>query len=103
VEVVRLRDLLHEEIDFLKIDIEGAEYEVLKDCRDKISNAKNVFIEFHGEADQPQQLHEMLLWMTEAGFRYNIKDAWNNQPHPFLKRKNKGRDLQLNLFFFKLK
>lgn len=101
VEVVRLRDLLHEEIDFLKIDIEGAEYEVLKDCREKISNVRNVFIEFHGEADQPQKLHEMLLWMSEAGFRYNIKDAWNNQPHPFLKRKSKGRDMQLNLFFFK--
>ena len=35
VPCVRLRDLLNEEIDFLKIDIEGAEYEVLKDCADE--------------------------------------------------------------------
>ncbi len=36
VNCVRLKDLLNEEIDFLKIDIEGAEHAVLKDCSDNL-------------------------------------------------------------------
>src|SRR5690606_39065728 len=32
----RLRDLLEEPADFLKLDIEGAEYEVVQDCADKL-------------------------------------------------------------------
>ena len=43
---VRLKDLLTEKIDFLKIDIEGAEYEVLVDCESKLSFVENLFIEF---------------------------------------------------------
>src|SRR5204862_8096532 len=37
VPTVRLRDYLRSEIDFLKLDIEGAETEVLRDCADELS------------------------------------------------------------------
>ena len=39
---IRLKNYLENEkhIDMLKIDIEGAEYEVLKDCKDSLSNVK---------------------------------------------------------------
>src|SRR5215471_1157106 len=45
VPSVRLRDFLSEMPEFLKIDIEGAEFEVLKDCADKLRNVKNIFVE----------------------------------------------------------
>ena len=48
VTCVRLKDLLDDDIDFLKIDIEGAEYAVLKDCSDDLTNVKNLFVEYHG-------------------------------------------------------
>jgi FkbM family methyltransferase len=48
VKCFRLKDLLNEDIDFLKIDIEGAEYAVIKDCSDKLIHVKNLFVEYHG-------------------------------------------------------
>jgi len=33
----------------LKIDIEGAEYDVLKDCEDSLENVKNIFVEYHSK------------------------------------------------------
>src|SRR5581483_9772890 len=36
VETVRLRDFLDRPVDLLKIDIEGAETEVLRDCADRL-------------------------------------------------------------------
>lgn len=39
----RLKDYLNEKVDFLKIDIEGAEGRVLKDCADKLTNVELLF------------------------------------------------------------
>lgn len=100
-QFVRLRDYLDMKVDFLKIDIEGAEYEVLKDARDKLVNVEYLFVEFHGAANQPQKLHEMLLWISEAGFRYHIKFAHENQKHPFIEKRKTGWDLQLNIFCYR--
>lgn len=101
VPAVRLRSFLHEKVDFLKIDIEGAEYEVLKDCRDLLKNVDNLFIEFHGLKHQEQRLHEILDWVNAAGFRYYLKEAWNNMTHPFLITYNDYYHLQLNIFCFR--
>ena len=60
VRCVRLNDLLNEEIDFLKIDIEGAELPVLKDCSDNLKNVKNLFVEYHGKYDEMFKLNEIL-------------------------------------------
>lgn len=101
VEAIRLRDFLATKVDFLKIDIEGAEYDVLKDCKDLLGNVANMFLEYHGNGDEPQKLHEMLEWVQEAGFRYHIKQAWENQTQPFLQKLSKGRDQQLNIFCYR--
>ena len=38
VKTVRLKDFLNQKVDFLKIDIEGAELEVLRDCEEALAN-----------------------------------------------------------------
>ncbi len=101
VEAIRLRDYLNRRIDFLKIDIEGAEYEVMADCRDLLCNVEYLFFEWHGLGTEPQRLHEVLTWVQQAGFRYHIKDAWENQKQPLLERRTLGRDLQLNIFCYR--
>jgi FkbM family methyltransferase len=99
---VRLKDYITEEIDFLKIDIEGAEYEVLKDIKDNLNKVNNLFLEYHAYANQKQNLQDILSWLSDAGFRYHIKSAWENQKHPFVEQRRTGWDMQLNIYCYRL-
>ncbi len=101
IPAIRLRDYLIQPVDFLKIDIEGAEYEVLKDCKDVLINVKNLFIEYHVRRDEEQHLHDILLWVSSAGFKYYIKEAWNNMSYPFMQLYNDYYQMQLNIFCYR--
>jgi FkbM family methyltransferase len=102
VKCVRLKDLLDEEIDFLKIDIEGAEYEVIKDCEDKLVNVKNLFVEYHGLYSQNYKLNEILNILTAHSFKYYIKEGSPVHKRPFWDKEKKGDyDIILNIFAFK--
>ncbi len=82
VETVLLSDFLHEKVDFLKIDIEGAEYRVLKSCGRLIQNVEHLFVEYHSFLNQEQQLDDLLLLLKENGFRYHLKQSFSRE-HPF--------------------
>lgn len=102
IRAIRLADLLNKEIDFLKIDIEGAEYEVIKDCKDKMKFIKNLFVEYHSTFEDQHKLVEILSIINDAGFSFYIKEANNVFPKPFLKSKiNTPFDIQLNIFAFR--
>jgi FkbM family methyltransferase len=88
-------------VDFLKIDIEGAEFEVINACSEYLSNVKNLFIEYHSLPDQPQQLHALLGIIQDAGFRYYLKEAWQNMKYPFVDQKTVMYDLQVNIFCYR--
>lgn len=105
VQSVRLKDFLEKEkrIDMLKIDIEGAEIEVLKDCKNSLENVKNLFVEYHSYKDNPQKLSELTNVLESAGYRYFILQP-ENRSRPFINRINKSNpemDLQLNIFAYK--
>ena len=82
VKSIRLADELkkEKEIDLLIIDIEGAESEVLKDCKEELKNVKRLFVEWHGNYKQSQNLNEMLLLLREAGFRYRLNNKLPQAP-----------------------
>ena len=101
VKATRLRDLLDLPVDFLKLDIEGAEYMVLMDIRDKLHFVKNLFIEYHGTFDQNHELNEILQMLTADGFRFYIKQALDTYPIPFVRKNVEGFDVQLNIFCFR--
>jgi hypothetical protein len=93
---------LNKEIDLLKIDIEGAEYEVIKDCKDKLKFIKNLFVEYHSTFEDQHKLVEILSIINDAGFNFYIKEANNVFPKPFIKNKiNTPFDIQLNIFAFR--
>ena len=101
VKTTRLKNYLVEEIDFLKIDIEGAEHKVIADCADELRFVKNLFIEYHSMENRAQNLHLILEIISKAGFRYHIKEAYIT-PFPFVERRlNVGMDLQLNIFCYR--
>ncbi len=103
VKAIRLKHLLNQPVDFLKMDIEGAEYEVIKDCAENLHNIKNLFIEFHGHFNKMHELNTIFDIVTKAGFSYYIKEAapvyhtpFNRNPTPM------SYDLQLNIFCFRI-
>jgi FkbM family methyltransferase len=101
VPTIRLKDYLNRPVDFLKIDIEGVEYQVLKDCKDSLQQVKNLFIEYHIMPGERQHLHEVLAWVHEAGFTYYIREAWHNMTYPFTGGINEFFQMQLNIFCYR--
>jgi hypothetical protein len=59
-------------VDFLKMDIEGAEAEVLLDIESELHSVQNLFFEYHSTPGKQQVLGELLSVVTKAGFRYII-------------------------------
>lgn len=104
VRTVRLKDYLSRPVDFLKMDIEGAEYEVLKDCADQLSMVTNLFIEYHGFFDKIHELTDLLQLIQGSGFVYYIKEAANVYPTPFFRDESHKvpYDIQQNIFCFRL-
>jgi FkbM family methyltransferase len=101
IETTRLKNYLRNKVDFLKIDIEGAEFDIIKDCETELINVENLFIEYHSFQENPQMLGELLIILKNAGFKYYIKEAWENMKNPFKEKQGPYFDLQLNIFGFR--
>jgi FkbM family methyltransferase len=102
VEAIRLKDLLlkEEKIEFLKMDIEGAEVEVITDCKDSLKVADKIFIEFHSWKNDRKRLDLLIKNLEENSFDYFI-DSISKLKSPFLNSKINNTDLQLNIFAIK--
>jgi FkbM family methyltransferase len=100
VSSLRLRDILssYKEIDLLKIDIEGAELDVLRDCDDNLGMVKNLFVEYHSLRTEEQRLDEILYLLKKNGFRYEIQDLFKRKLPFFEDVGSNHFDLQLNIF-----
>lgn len=103
VEAIDASILFDQPVDFLKIDIEGSELIVLNKIKNHLYNVENMFIEYHSLSDEVQTLNQILLIVSNAGFRYYIKEAFPISSNPFLKVNNGFKyDLQLNIFCFRV-
>ena len=74
VSTTRLRDHLTESIDFLKMNIEGAEWDVLADSEDRLARVRAMAIEYHHLPGLPRTLHRILELLDRTGFDYLIHD-----------------------------
>jgi len=74
VSCARLRDYLTEPVDFLKMNIEGAEWEVLADSKDLLRQVREMVIEYHHLPGVPRTLHEILKLLHDIGFEYAVGD-----------------------------
>lgn len=101
IKTTDLKKYLTRQVDFLKIDIEGAENEVIFDLKGHLSNVKNMFLEFHGIIDEPQNLGDILNLLKEEGFNYYIRLAGETMRYPFMGEKPRFFNQQLNIFCFR--
>lgn len=101
VESQSLKELINKSVDFLKIDIEGAENQVVFDIEDKLHFVKNIFIEFHSHVSEEQNLGEILTLLKKHNFRYTLHEAYVNKK-PYVDRNTMlGMDLQMNVYGFR--
>jgi|LauGreDrversion4_2_1035121.scaffolds.fasta_scaffold329751_2 FkbM family methyltransferase len=99
VKAYSLIDYLQDPVDFLKLDIEGAEFEVLKNIEEYMDKIATLFIEYHGSFSQTNELIAILDMVQKAGFYVYIKEACNVYPTPFyINSKHTQFDVQLNIF-----
>ena len=96
-EVLKKFDL----IDFLKIDIEGYEINVLPAIAEELKKVNTLFLEYHTFLDQPQRLSEIIKIIEDAGFRYYVKES-AYKIHPFLERELFYKmDMIVNIFCYR--
>ncbi|MFH1457241.1 MAG: FkbM family methyltransferase [Patescibacteria group bacterium] len=101
---VKLKDLIEkeEQVDLLKIDIEGTEIEIIEDCADILKKVKNIFIEYHSWNNQNQKLQIILKTLNDNNFRYYIQSL-SNRKQPLINRGlDLPMDLQLNIFAYQI-
>lgn len=91
----------YDKIDFLKIDIEGAESNLVPHIQSSFHKIENMFIEYHSFPNKPQDLGKILSMLEEGGFRYYMVTQ-NKRKSPFVNRgTEKLMDYQTNIFAYK--
>ncbi len=103
IESINFNEILSEfdNIDFIKIDIEGAEKILVPNCINNLSRCNNIFLEYHTSGNEKQNLAEILNKFEELGYRYFIKNE-NKRESPFVNKSiDKAFDMQLNIFLYK--
>ena len=103
VDAIRLKDYLDKEsvISLLKLDVEGAEIDILKDCKGSLNNVERIFIEYHSFMKTKQKLDIILKILTELSFKYFLQPISESRS-PFINSNKKYHmDFQINIFAFK--
>lgn len=93
VKTVKLSNYINRPVDFLKIDIEGAETKVLEEIGDKLSFVKNIVFEFHvipGDKKQtsPNIIYK-LLKINDFTFKVEKKIESKNRRYLIIRARKK--------------
>jgi FkbM family methyltransferase len=95
VRAEKLSTYLDRPVDLLKLDVEGAELEVIREIVPALPIVKRIFVEAHSFCGQPQDYGELIHLLQDSGFRCNVEVA-SSQWHG-LHRLSGSTDMDLNL------
>jgi len=97
VKSIQLDELIQEHVDFLKMDIEGAEVDVICSS-EKLVDVDQLLIEYHSFKDTEQDLGRLLEKLSSLNFRYYLHTQFCS-PRPLTEESLQlGMDLQINIF-----
>jgi FkbM family methyltransferase len=90
VRTIRLADYIDGPVDLLKLDIEGAEFDVVRDlcATGRIGLIRNIVCEIHGAGATPDPAAALWMSLSEAGFHVSvtwastIEEASDRRPRP---------------------
>lgn len=90
VDCVKLSDFIKGKVDFFKIDIEGAEYEVFPEIESKLNMINRIVIEYHcSGADTVNGPHALLNILISKKFNYFI-EGFVKPPYSVIENKSYG-------------
>lgn len=75
IEKIRLKDFLtklNSTIDFLKLDIEGSEFQVIPDIKDLYPKIEKMYIEFHCENNNFEEMYNYIKLHLSEHFNFQI-------------------------------
>lgn len=99
VKTKLLSNYIDRKVNFLKLDIEGAEMEVIKEIQNKLHFVDRIFVEYHSFIDTDQEIHELLRILSNAGFRLHINTPGLSSIQPFMYVNTyNNMDMQLNIY-----
>lgn len=100
VRTTKLSNYISETVELLKLDIEGAELQVMEEIASRLHLVKRLFVEYHSFVHKEQDLSRLLQTLESAGFRYYIEnDSVTNSPFNGFEI-SLGQDLKLNIWAF---
>jgi FkbM family methyltransferase len=76
VEAIGIQEIMHDKIDIFKMDIEGMEYEVIRNAGPLIRNVKNWIIEVHPRKDH--RIEEIQKTLQQNGFIIEVNKDQSN-------------------------
>lgn len=100
ISACRLSDILDRfaHVDLLKIDIEGAEVDVIMEAGQALSKVDRLFVEYHSFPCESQRLGQLLTLLQESGLRY-LPQCEYQVRSPFLGFPTEaGMDVRTNVF-----
>jgi FkbM family methyltransferase len=101
IRTLRLSSFLTEPVDMLKLDIEGAEVDVLEECVNHLHLVRQVYISYHSFKQRPQRLDAVIGCLGKGGFRVYPDDRKVDSP---LIARQEYRDIEFvtGLFGFRV-
>jgi FkbM family methyltransferase len=94
IRMVRLSSFVEDGVDFLKLDVEGAEYAVIRELVDTgaIHRVREAVIEYHEIDSEPHALKQMLEALQREGF--DVKQTAAERQRTGMIRARRNRELQ---------
>ncbi|MCD6306957.1 MAG: FkbM family methyltransferase [Deltaproteobacteria bacterium] len=74
MSVVRLGNYINKNVDFLKLDMEGAELEVLRDVAGQLPYVRELAVKYYGIPQLGRRLRQILEILERAGFKSLVHD-----------------------------
>lgn len=104
VPALGLSAFLQEPVAFLKMDIEGAEADVLEACEGDLGLVENLFVEVHPvPGESPSLLWRVLGVLERAGFRVHVsRSPWSEAVHGLMPMTKAHRTYSLSVFATRL-
>lgn len=72
VTAVGIQEILHDEVDILKMDIEGMEYEIVRNMGTSMHNAKMIMMEVHPR--KGHRITEIQKILTQGGYKLEMRE-----------------------------